>query len=111
MKETPNKTTVRNKLFISTEFPNHHALVKSFTSLEAAHDNCVRVLDLANFKQVCDVTVVESAVSALRIQTTSERNLLAAADVRSGIRVFDLERHKDGCLYEVSIPSVCTCTF
>ena len=75
---------------------------RAFSSLETARDNCVRVLDLANFEQVCDVTVVESAVFALRIQTTSERNLLAAADVRSGIRVFDLERQKDGCLYEVS---------
>ena len=72
---------------------------------ESSSEASVRVLDLANFEQVRDMVVVDSAVFALRIQTSSNRNLLAAADVRSGIRVFDLEQQENSCLYEVQIYS------
>ena len=65
---------------------------------------CVRVLDLATFDTLCQFDVAEHAIGQMREHVTPHHHMLAVADTRAGIKVFDLRQpttHSYACLYQV----------
>lgn len=68
-------------------------------------ESSVRVLDLVTFDTVRQFKVTENSIFMLRVQTTSEHNMMAVADTRTGVKVFDLRQPTADsytCLYEVA---------
>ena len=72
----------------------------------------MRVLDLATFDTLRQFRITDNAIFMLRLQATAQHNMLAVADSRAGVKVYDLRQptaDSYASLYQVQVPSFSAC--